>query len=49
MDKKLFLNKVIFYLKQDVFTESNHYFLDAFESIMDDYAGQEDDLFELLA
>ncbi|MCR5426001.1 MAG: AAA family ATPase [Lachnospiraceae bacterium] len=48
MDKQLFLNKVIFYLKQDVFTESTHYFLDAFETIMDAYKEQEADLFELL-
>lgn len=43
-----FLNKVIFYLKQDVFTYSNHYMLDSYEEIYLKYRDQGRDLFELL-
>ena len=43
-----FLNKVIFYLKQDVFTYSNHYMLDSYEDIYLKYRDLGADLFELL-
>jgi hypothetical protein len=43
-----FINKVIFYLKQDVFTYSNHYMLDSYEDIYLKYMDQGADLFELL-
>lgn len=43
-----FINKVIFYLKQDVFTYSNHYMLHSFEEIYIRYMDLGADLFELL-
>lgn len=43
-----FINKVIFYLKQDVFTYSNHYMLDSYEDIYLKYMDLGVDLFELL-
>lgn len=43
-----FINKVIFYLKQDVFTYSNHYMLDSYEDIYLKYMDFGADLFELL-
>lgn len=43
-----FINKVIFYLKQDVFTYSNHYMLNSFEEIYIRYVDLGADLFELL-
>ena len=46
--KDTFLNKVIFYLKQDVFTYSDHYMTDSFEEIYLQYIDEDADLFELL-
>ncbi len=46
--KDTFLNKVIFYLKQDVFTYSDHYMTDSFEEIYMTYIEDDADLFELL-
>ncbi len=46
--KDTFLNKVIFYLKQDVFTYSDHYMTDSFEEIFMTYIEDDADLFELL-
>lgn len=43
-----FINKVIFYLKQDVFTYSDHYMLDSYEDIYLKYMDMGADLFELL-
>lgn len=43
-----FINKVIFYLKQDVFTYSNHYMLDSYEDIYLKYMDKGADVFELL-
>lgn len=47
-DRSAFINKVIFYLKQDVFPTSNHYMLDSFEEIFIKYQEGSQDLFELL-
>jgi len=46
--KDTFLNKVVFYLKQDVFTYSNHYMTESFEEIYMKYIEDDADLFELL-
>lgn len=43
-----FLNKVIFYLKQDVFTYSDRYMVDSYEDIYLKYLNTNADLFELL-
>ena len=43
-----FVNKVVFYLKQDVFTYSNHYMLCSFEELHYRYVVNRGDLFELL-
>ena len=43
-----FVNKVIFYLKQDVFTYSKHYMKESYEEIYVKYAEEKADLFELL-
>lgn len=48
MDRAKFINKVVFYLKQDVFGESNHYMLISFEEIYIRYVDKERDIFELL-
>ena len=48
MNRDKFVNKVVFYLKQDVFTHSNHYTLISFEEIFIRYVDLESDLFELL-
>jgi len=47
-DRKTFINKVIFYLKQDVFRESGHYMTASFEEIYEKYAASDKDIFELL-
>ena len=47
-DINRFVNKVVFYLKQDVFTYSNHYMLIPFEEISMRYVDLEGDIFELL-
>ena len=47
-DRKSFLNKVVFYLKQDVFADSVHYMIPSFEWIMEKYSDPSSDLFELL-
>ena len=46
--REAFINKVIFYLKQDVFNTSDHYLTDPFEDIYERYRSDENDLFELL-
>ena len=43
-----FINKVIFYLKQDVFTYSDHYMTDSYEEIYLRYSENGADIFELL-
>ena len=43
-----FINKVIFYLKQDVFTYSDHYMTDSYEEIYLKYIENGADIFELL-
>lgn len=43
-----FINKVIFYLKQDVFTYSDHYMVISFEEIYLKYLERKGDVFELL-
>lgn len=43
-----FVNKVIFYLKQDVFPDHHHYLTDSFEEISIRYLEDEADLFEIL-
>lgn len=48
-NRNTFINKVIFYLKQDVFPNSFRYFTDSFEEIFDKYSNPESDIFELLA
>lgn len=48
-DRLTFMNKVIFYLKQDVFCDSFRYFTDSFEDIFEKYSQPESDLFELIA
>ncbi len=48
MEPDYFINKVIFYLKQDVFTYSDHYMLDSYEEIYTKYVECRGDLFELL-
>ncbi len=48
ISRDAFINKVIFYLKQDVFTSSDHYLTDSFEEIYDRYKNGKYDVFELL-
>jgi MoxR-like ATPase len=48
-DRNAFLNKVIFYLKQDVFGQSDHYMTGSYEEIYAKYADGKADIFELLA
>ncbi|MBP3206427.1 MAG: AAA family ATPase [Lachnospiraceae bacterium] len=43
-----FINKVIFYLKQDVFTFSDHYMIDSYEEIYLKFLENKGDIFELL-
>ena len=43
-----FINKVIFYLKQDVFPDHPHYLTDSYEELYLTYQEDEADLFELL-
>lgn len=47
-DRNAFLNKVIFYLKQDVFGQSGHYMTASYEEIYEKYVNSQADLFELL-
>lgn len=47
-DRKLFLNKVVFYLKQDVFCDSFRFLTDSFEDIYEKYIDGDADIFELL-
>lgn len=47
-DREAFINKVIFYLKQDVFGQSGHYMTVSYEEIYDRYVSSNEDLFELL-
>lgn len=43
-----FLNKVVFYLKQDVFPDHPHYLIDSYEELYLTYQEDGADLFELL-
>lgn len=47
-DRNAFLNKVIFYLKQDVFFTSSYCMTASFEAIYEKYQHPDSDLFELL-
>ncbi|MCR4617894.1 MAG: AAA family ATPase [Lachnospiraceae bacterium] len=47
-DADLFFNKVIFYLKQDVFCDSARFFTGSFEEIYNKYNKSGGDIFELL-
>ncbi len=47
-DRRSFLNKVVFYLKQDVFADSLYYMIPSFEWLMEKYGDPKADLFELL-
>lgn len=46
--KDAFINKVVFYLKQDVFMDSEHYMMESFEEIYLTYVEDDSDIFELL-
>ncbi len=46
--KEAFINKVIFYLKQDVFMDSDHYMTESFEEIYLSCVEDDADIFELL-
>lgn len=46
--RESFINKVIFYLKQDVFPSSDRYLTDSFEEIFEKYRNEDYDIFELL-
>lgn len=46
--RESFINKVVFYLKQDVFTYSDHYMKESYEDIYLKYMDRREDLFELL-
>ncbi len=46
--REAFINKVIFYLKQDVFPDSDHYLTDSFEEIFETYRNLDNDIFELI-
>lgn len=48
MDRGEFINKVVFYLKQDVFSFSGHYMVDSYEDIYNKYMDRSQDLFTLL-
>lgn len=47
-DRIAFMNKVVFYLKQDVFFDSYKYMTESFEEIFEKYSSEEADIFELL-
>jgi hypothetical protein len=47
-DRKAFVNKVIFYLKQDVFGQSDHYMTHSYEELYAKYVETDADIFELL-
>lgn len=47
-DRNAFVNKVVFYLKQDVFSASARYMTASYEEISEKYLGEYSDLFELL-
>ncbi len=47
-DREAFFNKVIFYLKQDVFSDSTRLFTGSFEDIFERYSRPDADIFELL-
>lgn len=47
-DKKKFVNKVIYYLKQDVFKYNDNYFVESFSSIYQKCLFEDFDVFELL-
>lgn len=48
LERETFVNKVIFYLKQDVFPYSDHYFTESYEEIYKKYIETDADVFELL-
>lgn len=47
-ERETFINKVVFYLKQDVFPYSDRYFTDSYEDIFMKYLNPDSDIFELL-
>ena len=47
-ERENFINKVIFYLKQDVFPYSDRYMTDSYEDIFMKYLKPDSDIFELL-
>lgn len=47
-DRESFVNKVVYYLKQDVFKYADFYFVDSFQKIYDDYAEGNNDIIKLL-
>ncbi len=48
VNREAFVNKVIFYLKQDVFTYSDRYLTESYEEIYLKYTDESSDIFELL-
>ena len=46
--REAFINKVVFYLKHDVFNDSDRYFTDSFDTIFEKYRKDGQDIFELL-
>jgi len=48
MDRGEFINKVIFYLKQDVFSCSGNYMIESYEELYLKYKDRSQDLFQLL-
>ncbi len=47
-DREAFINKVVFFLKQDVFGQSGHYMTASYEEIYNRYVTSGEDIFELL-
>lgn len=47
-DKEMFADKVLYYLKQDVFKYIDNYFTDSYQTMYDNFVGGKIDIFELL-
>ena len=47
-EKKMFADKVIYYLKQDVFKYIDNYFIDSYQRIYEDFVSNSTDIFEML-
>ena len=47
-DKEMFADKVLYYLKQDVFKYIDNYFTDSYQTMYDNFVGGKTDIFELL-